>query len=517
MKVASCSQIQSIDNDTIEKIGISGAVLMENAALKIVEEIKKTMGEVSFKSVVVFCGKGNNGGDGFAIARHLFNLGANVLVVLMAEVKDIKGEALANLQIIQKLGLKIVQAANGQHLEEIAATLYLCDLVVDAIFGTGIKGNISDAVADVISLINHSGRYVISVDIPSGIHGDTGQVCGICVNADKTVTFTLPKIGLLSYPAADYVGNLVIADISIPKSIVNEQNINVNIIEEEYIKGLIPKRVANSNKGNYGRILIVAGSTGMTGAAALSGLAAVRAGSGLVTVAIPKSLNAIMEMKLTEVMTLPLKDDDRGVLASGSADDILSKMTKTDVLLYGPGLSVSDSIQGILETILKQSDIPVVIDADGINALSANINVLKECKCPIILTPHPGEMSRMTGIGIQDIQTRRIEIARSFAESWNVTVVLKGARTVIAHPDGEVFINRTGNSGMATGGTGDVLAGVIASLMGQGLSVRHAAEIGVYIHGVAGDIQCEIRGEYGMIASDLVDSLPAAICQLSKG
>ncbi|WHH61749.1 NAD(P)H-hydrate dehydratase [Petroclostridium sp. X23] len=515
--MASCSTMRKIDNDAIEKIGIPGVVLMENAGLTVVEEIKKTLGELSYKSVIIFCGRGNNGGDGFVIARHLFNAGVNVLVVLVAETKDIKGDALTNFKIIQKLGVKIIQSVDGQYLEEIAASLYLCDMVVDAIFGTGIKGTVSDAVAAIFDLINSSGRCVLSVDIPSGINGDSGKICGSCVNANKTVSFVLPKVGLLNYPAADYVGHLVVSDISIPMSIIQQQNININTIEKDYIKGLLPVRIANSNKGDYGKVLIIAGSTGMTGAAALAGLAAVRAGAGLVTVGIPKSLNPVMEIKLTEVMTLPLEEDDDGILVYSSIDKILDKMRKTDVLVFGPGLSVNQGIADILEAVLRQSNIPVVIDADGINALSANINVLKECKCPIIITPHPGEMSRLTGLEIPSIEADRIEIAKNFAAQWNVTVVLKGARTIIAHPNGEVFINCTGNPGMATGGTGDVLAGVIASLIGQGLEAFDAAVAGVYIHGAAGDLQAFEKGEYGLIASDIINGIPAVLQQLALG
>jgi NAD(P)H-hydrate epimerase len=511
-----------IDQKAIQEVGIPGVVLMENAALKVVEEIKKTLGEVRYKSIMVFCGKGNNGGDGFAIARHLHNAGANVLVVLMADRREIKGDAMINLKIIENLGIKIVHAISEGDLQEnyfenIAASLYLCDLVVDAIFGTGIRGTITGAVAEIIQLINFSGRYVVSVDIPSGINGDSGQICGVCINADKTVTFVLPKIGLLNYPAANFIGELTIVDISVPDSIINEQNININIIEKEYIRGLLPARYSNSNKGDYGKVFVIAGSTGMTGAAALAGLAALRSGSGLVTVGIPKSLNAIMEVKLTEAMTLPLEDEKKGVLSYACIGQIFNKINKVDVLVFGPGLSTNPCIFDILKDILKQSKIPIIIDADGINALSTNINVLKECNCPVIITPHPGEMSRLTGYDVEYIQSNRIEVARNFAKEWNVTVVLKGARTVIAYSNQDVFINCTGNAGMATGGTGDVLSGVIASLVGQGLDVDKAAVAGVYIHGLAGDISAGIKGEHGLIATDVIEALPSAIQQLATG
>lgn len=516
MKVANCSQMKNIDRTAIDEIGIPGIVLMENAALKVVEEIKGTLGEIGYKSIVIFCGKGNNGGDGFAIARHLRNMGANVLVILLADENEIKGDALINFKIIRQLSIKIAQVYNRTALEEIAASLYMCDLVVDAIFGTGIKGKITGIADDIIQLINFSGRYVISVDIPSGINGDDGRICGICVNADKTVTFVLPKIGLLNFPAADYVGELVIADISIPHSIIQAQNININTIGREDIKALLPLRKNDSNKGDYGKIVVVAGSTGMTGAAALAATAALRSGSGLVTVGIPKSLNMLMEVKLTEAMSLPLEDDGKGVLSQSCTSQILEKMCKTDVLVFGPGLTNEPSVSDILADILKKADIPIIIDADGINALAKNINILKECNCPVVITPHPGEMSRLTGLDIRHIQSDRIEVAQKFAQEWQVTVVLKGARTIIACPTGETFINTTGNPGMATGGTGDVLSGLIASLIGQGLDINRAAMMGVYIHGFAADLEVGQKGQHGLIATDIVEALPMAFYELSN-
>lgn len=511
MKVANCEQMREIDRMAIEELGIPGIVLMENAAFKVVEQIKESLGDIAYKSIIIFCGKGNNGGDGFAVARHLFNMGANVLVVLLGEKKDIKKDALTNFSTIEKLGVKIVEVKDDTHLEEIAASLYLCDLVVDAILGTGTKGRIDGVISDVIQLINFSGRHTISVDIPSGINGDTGDVLGECVSADKTVTFALPKLGLYSYPAADYVGKLTVADISIPHSIIQAQNININIVDKEYIKGLLPVRRRDSNKGDYGRNFVIAGSEGMAGAAAMTSLACLRTGSGLVTLGTPRAVSGILAAKLTEVMVLPLEDDGRGVLSEKSTITVIDKANRSDVVVLGPGLSGNESIASITQAVLRESYTPVVVDADGINALSTNINVLKQCKCPVILTPHPGEMSRLTGLPIQKIQADRIEIARSFAQEWNVYLVLKGARTITAFPDGSIYINNTGNPGMATGGTGDVLAGMIASLVGQGVFIGDAAVAGVYLHGLSGDIAASSKGEYSLIATDLINAIPSAI------
>lgn len=516
MKVANCRQMREIDSETINKLGIPGIVLMENAAAAVVKEIETILQEMQYRSIVVFCGKGNNGGDGFAIARRLYNMGANVLVVVLADREEIKGDARINLEIIEKMDLKIVQVLDDSFLEEIAASLYLCDLVVDAILGTGAKGDITGVMRDIIHLINTSGKRVIAVDIPSGVNGDTGEVCGIAVNADVTVTFGLPKLGLLTYPGAGYVGRLVVADISIPDKIIEERNIHINTIDNEYVRELLPVRNSDSHKGDYGKVFIVAGSRGLTGAAAMSASAAVRSGAGLVTVGCPASLNDILEVKLTEEMTLPLDDNMNGVLSTGCIDKILTRLEKSDVILYGPGLSADPSISAILEAILAQSVKPVIIDADGINALAANINILREAKCPVVLTPHPGEMSRLTGIAVRDIQANRIHIAKDFAQKWNTVIILKGARTVVALPAGDVYINCTGNPGMATGGSGDVLAGVIAAFMGQGIPVAEAAIAAVYIHGLAGDIAAERYGEYSLKATDIIEALPEAFKRLEN-
>ena len=510
MRVANCKQMKAIDEIAINEFGIPGIVLMENAAIAVVKEIERTLGEIRNKSVTVFCGKGNNGGDGFAVARHLFNLGAHVLVVIVGKKEEIQGDALINLNIIENMNLPIIQVSGETYSEETMRSLFSCDLIVDALLGTGIRGKVNGVMAEVIHQINLSGNKVVSIDVPSGINGNTGEVCGVCIHAEKTVTFALPKQGLLMYPGAAYVGELVVADISIPGCIIEEQKINVHTIEKEYVQSLFPNRNRDSHKGDFGRIFIIAGSKGMTGAAVMAASAAMKSGAGLVTVGCPASLNDILEVKLTEEMTLPLEDGMRGVLSPECIKKILSKLSKSDVILFGPGLSEHPDIYRILESVLSWSGKPVIIDADGINALSSNINILRRCKVPIVLTPHPGEMSRLIGIGIKDIQADRINIARTFAMEWNVILVLKGARTIVAQPDGQIYINLTGNPGMATAGSGDVLAGMIASFIGQGLSADDAAIAAVYMHGYAGDIAAQKYGEHPLVATDIIKALPEA-------
>jgi NAD(P)H-hydrate epimerase len=515
MKVANCTQMKQIDTKSINKYGIPGIVLMENAAISVVNETKTFLGDLEHRSIIVFCGKGNNGGDGYAIARHLFNNRANVLVIMISSKEEINGDALINLEIIEKLGVKIIYAQDKSYLEGIAASLYLCDLVIDAIFGTGIRGSIKGISKRIIELINSSGSNVISVDIPSGVNGDTGLISDVCIKADITVTFGLPKIGTICYPGAEYCGKLVVADISIPQNVIDNEGININLLDEKLIENMCPVRYNNSNKGDYGKIFIVAGSKGMTGAAVLASQAALKTGSGLVTVGIPETLNDVVEMKVTEVMSYQLKDTGNGILALESAHDILKKAENGDVLVYGPGLSKNKTIGDILEKIISNYSGPMVIDADGINALSSNINILEESISDIIITPHPGEMSRLTGYEIDYIQKNRLSVAYDFANKWKVTVVLKGARTVIACPDGEMFINTTGNPGMATAGMGDVLSGIIASLIGQGLSAKEASLFGVYIHGLSGDIGVKKIGPFGLTAADVIDRIPETLKKIS--
>jgi ADP-dependent NAD(P)H-hydrate dehydratase / NAD(P)H-hydrate epimerase len=511
MKLATPAQMKQIDALAINKIGIPGIVLMENAALKVVEEVIGIFGDISSKTIAVFAGKGNNGGDAFAVARHLFNKGANVKVYIMSQQSDIKGDAKINLDILAKIGVQTSLLIDNWTINEVGGFLLSSDIIIDGIFGTGLKGKIQSRVKEVIDLINSLKKYTISIDIPSGLDGETGEILGSCIKADKTVTFVLPKKGLTIYPGCDYTGELVIADIGIPQVITNSVDIKLNLIDNNLIKDFIPKRYSISNKGDYGKVFILSGSPGMTGAGCLTARAALRTGAGLIYIGVPAILSSVYDASLTEAVTIPLPDGGSGYLVPGSLGQIMERVNRSTVAAIGPGLSVNENIVQIVHDIIENSNIPLVIDADALNAVSKDISVLARSKAEIILTPHPGEMSRLTGISIEEIQKRRLQIAHDFAAEWKVIVVLKGSRTVIADPLGNVFINPTGNSGMATGGTGDVLTGIIAGLTGQGAKAIQAAVAGVYLHGLAGDAAAKIKGEYGMIASDLVEEIPFSI------
>lgn len=513
MKIVTPHEMREIDRRCIETLGIPGIVLMENAAVRLVDEIEKDLGQVAGKRIVLFAGKGNNGGDAFAAARHLFNKGALVSVVLLAESTDIKGDALVNLKILENMGLCLISAAQTNSMEKVCEVLAAADLVVDGIYGTGFKGEIEGSVQEIVECINRSRKRIMAIDIPSGLDGETGRAAVSCIRAHKTVTFGFPKTGLMIHPGCEYAGELVVVDIGIPYRIVEDMDIRMHWIEEAGAVKLLPGRPADSNKGDYGRVLIVSGSVGMTGAGCLSAEAALRTGAGLVYLAVPAAIASIYDAVLTESITLPLEDKGRGYLDKGCLDAIQKHLERCHVAAVGPGLSAGGDIPVIVGEIIKRSPVPLVLDADALNAIAADVRVLGKKSCDIVVTPHPGEMARLMGISIDDVQNNRVRAAREFAAQWKVIAVLKGARTVIALPDGTVYLNTTGNPGMATAGTGDVLTGMIAGLAGQGVPLAEAAVASVYLHGCAGDEAAAEKGMYGMIAGDLVRRLPYTMKQ----
>lgn len=517
MKVASSGQMNEIDKRTINEIGIPGMVLMENASLKVAEEALKSLGNATGRTVYIFAGKGNNGGDAFAVARHLFNRGADTRVFIPANKKDIKNDAAVNLDILERMKVEVLELTDHSQLPPLKAGLKDADLIIDGILGTGFKGKISGILEKVIEIVNSAGKPVISIDIPSGVNGDTGETPGICVKADKTVTFALPKTGLVVHPGCEFTGELVVEDISIPKSVVEGMDIKLNLTDLGFVSRLIPERRSESNKGDYGKILIISGSEGMTGSGCLAASAALRSGAGLVYLGVPASLSAVYNSSLVEAIVIPLEDNKTGFVSRDSMGKILEKMGGMDAVAVGPGLSTREDIFYIVSGIIENSKVPLLLDADALNAISKDVSVLGMLKAEAVLTPHPGEMARLCGISIKDVQNNRIRIAREFADKWGVTVVLKGARTVIAYPDGSTYINPTGNPGMASAGMGDVLTGVITSLVGQGLKPCDAATAGVYIHGAAGDSAASKIGVHGLIASDLVKELSYSILKIRHG
>ncbi len=531
MKLVTPRQMNIIDACTINDYGIPGILLMENAAAVVVPEAVSMIGSGRGKKIVILAGRGNNGGDAFAVVRLLHSRGYDVKVYLTGVKKGISGDALINLSILERLGIGVEELTDealgdGElkdgvltDRERIDETKLDClrnemeqsCLIIDGIFGTGLSREVDGLARLVIDAANKSGKPILAIDIPSGVDGTNGSVKGSCIRADATVTFCLPKTGLVQNPGCEYTGRLITANIGIPRCVIEKQEILTELMDEERVRELVPTRIANSNKGDYGRVMLVTGSTGMTGSGCLASMAALRSGAGLVYAGVPRSLMHIYGAALTEPIMLPLEDGGSGCLAVECGEQILEHMKRMDVAAIGPGLTVSASITRLIEKIISESTIPLVLDADALNAISGNTSILKKLSVDAIVTPHPGEMSRLTGLHINDIQSDRIGTARNFAEEFGVTVVLKGSRTVTALPDGRVFINPTGNAGMASAGTGDVLTGIIAGLLAQGAGTEDAAAAGVFLHGLAGDAAAAEMGMHGMVAGDVIKYLPQTI------
>ena len=522
MKVVTAAEMRQIDQDTIKDIGIPGIVLMETAGSAIVRAIEQHY--PTHKRIGILAGKGNNGGDGIVIARQLAHIGYDVYLFLVSPPESFTGEAAVNLQIAKNLALRIEEILTDATLEteESVSFNYItrCELLVDAIFGTGLRGEVREPIATLINTINNFSIPILSVDLPSGLDADTGNPLGTCVQADRTVTIGLPKRGLLVHPGAEFAGKLEVVDIGFPEQVIDAQNIKVHWTTAADASGWVPSRPSASHKGTYGRVLVIAGATGMTGAAALASKAALRVGAGLVTLATPKHLNPILEGLLPEVMTLPLPETEAGSLAVAAVSTILEFAEKTkSTLAIGPGLSQNPETVTLVHQLVRENQeqglgLRVVIDADGLNALAQATALIPLLGKDAVLTPHPGEMARLTNTSVSTLELDRISTAQQFANEQNVTLVFKGAPTVTGTPDGNVWINSTGNPGMATGGMGDVLTGTIAGLMAQGVSSEQAGALGVYVHGLAGDIVSERLGTHGLIASDVLEAVPEAIASL---
>jgi hydroxyethylthiazole kinase-like uncharacterized protein yjeF len=517
MKAVTPRQMSEIDRISINDFGIPGIVLMENAALKVVEEAEGVLGAFPGKRICVIAGKGNNGGDAFAAARHFFNKGAVVRVYTLAARASITGDPAVNLHILESSGAEVTELTGSEEYDRFVEEVSRADLIIDGIFGTGLKGAVEGFPGKVINTVNKAGKMVISIDIPSGIDGETGKVTGCCIKADKTVTFGLPKTGLLTHPGCEFTGELIVADIGIPEKAVEKMDLRTFLIDREMVLRYMPQRRSESSKGDYGKVLIVTGSAGMTGAGCLAAGAALRTGAGLVYMGVPSSLSSIYDIMLKEAVTIPLEDRGKGFLARECGAELMKLLRGKTVAAVGPGLSVNDETSEVVAEIVKNSEIPLVLDADALNVISKDVSVLKHIGTDMVITPHPGEMARLAGISVSDVQENRMDTAREFAARWKVITVLKGARTIVAVPDGSLYINPAGNSGMATGGTGDVLAGMIAGLIAQGAKPEEAAVAGVYIHGLAGDRAARARSEYGVIAGDVLEEIPYAIRELKHG
>ncbi|WP_293735189.1 NAD(P)H-hydrate dehydratase [uncultured Phascolarctobacterium sp.] len=515
MKLVTAKEMKALDVQAQNDYAMPGILLMDNAAQAVAEAVHEALTALEGERVVIFCGGGNNGGDGLGAARWLQSYGVSVRAFVVGAALDaVQGDAAIELAMFTKTGGRVeaLSTEDDWVLAELAASK--ADVLVDALLGTGFHGELEGDVLRACELLNKSEKYILAVDVPTGVNADNGAVSENAVRADHTVTMALVKTGLLLYPGREYCGDIELADISMPVKLVEEYQSDKYRLTEEIVRELLPLRKANAHKGDAGRVVICAGSPGYTGAAALASDAAVKAGAGLVSLYTPLSSRDVLAIKLTEVMVHGLLERMPGILGGGAASDVASSAEAADVLAIGPGLGTSESTQEAVRTILQKITTPVVIDADALTALAGHTEILAAMQAQKVLTPHPGEMARLTGLEIAEIEADRINIAKKYAEQWQAIVVLKGAPTVIGCPNGTVYVNSTGNSSLATGGSGDVLTGIIAGLAAQEISLQEAAICGVYLHGLA----AELTGiDIGLAAGELAALLPQAREQVLYG
>jgi NAD(P)H-hydrate epimerase len=511
MKIATAIQIKALDRRTIMEARVPSLTLMERAGAGTAEFIEGRFGPLAGKRVTIVCGKGNNGGDGLVVARLLRQRRAIVTVILLAPPAELSSDAAAMYRRWRRVATTS-STKPFRSVEQATPLLTDSDLLVDALLGTGLSAPVTGAYREAIRLMNQAGRPIVAVDMPSGIHADDGAILGHAVQATATVTFGLPKLGLYLGAGIDHAGDIHVVDIGIPGTYIDAIDSRTLLMSPETVRAALPSRPAASHKGTFGHAGILAGSVGKTGAAALAARAALRTGAGLVTVGVPAGVNDVLEAKLLEAMTVPLPDTEARTLSRAGFDRVLAFIQARTAIAIGPGLSTHPETVELVQSLMRHLDRPSVLDADALNALAGRATLLMECKTPPVLTPHPGEMARLeAGATSQSVNADRLGTARRFARERGVFLVLKGARTIVARPDGLVMVCPTGNPGMATAGTGDVLTGMLVSLLAQGVPSWEAACAATYLHGAAGDLAARRLGTAGMIAGDLIEQIPYAI------
>lgn len=517
LPVFTAEEMRRLDRRAVTDLGIPGTTLMENAGAGAAREIQTAFGPLKRRKIVILCGKGNNGGDGFVVARHLRRGGADVRVFLLAGVRDVRGDAAVKLREFKRArGARLTEVRGEEALARVERALRSADLVVDALLGTGLTGPVEGVMARAIAAINAGGRPVVALDLPSGLSSDTGTLLGPTVTASLTTAFAGVKRGLVLYPGAARAGKVRVVPIGIPPGEVS-RGISVFLLEPSDIGPLFPRRPGDAHKGNFGHLLVVAGSVGKTGAAALAGRAGLRSGAGLVTIACPASQQPIVAALGMEAMTEPLPETPSQSLALKARDRLLDLAARADAVALGPGISLDPETQTLARDLVRELERPVVVDADGLSALAGHLDLLKQARAARCLTPHPGEMARMLGRTVAEVEADRIGAVRAFSERYGVFLALKGAGTVIGEPGGKIFVNPTGNPGMASGGAGDVLTGMVGAFLGRGMDPLQALQAAVYLHGLAGDLARDERGEEGLIAGDILEAIPAAMLKLRGG
>jgi len=511
MKVLSSKQMKEIDRRAIQELGIPGPTLMEKAGLRIFQNIQRRFPNLSKEKFTIVAGKGNNGGDGFVVARHLLKQGADPDVLLLASKSEVKGDAAGNLKVAEEIGIRISEVRSVKDLNIQKRKISQSSVIIDAIFGTGLTKPAQRLYVDVIALINKSKAFKVAVDIPSGLSSDTFQIIGPCVKADLTVTLAAPKISHVFPPAEECIGELVIADIGIPSFLFKDKELKLELVEEKTVAPYFKKRKRDAHKGTYGHLFILSGSLGKTGAAVMAGKAALKMGAGLVTVGTPESCLPIVARGMDELMTEPLSETQEKTLSSEALKKTFSLLEGKDALMIGPGISTHPSTAEFVLSLIPKIKIPAVIDADALSILASRPETIKSLRRPAVLTPHPGEFARLLGISTREVVGRKLELVPQFAAEYGVYLVLKGYRTLTATPDGKVYVNPTGNPGMATAGSGDVLSGMIASMIIQEKNLLEAVLAAVYVHGLSGDLGVKKVGEKPLTAGDIIRYLPQSI------
>jgi ADP-dependent NAD(P)H-hydrate dehydratase / NAD(P)H-hydrate epimerase len=515
IKLPTPAEMAALERRCQEASGIDLRALMERAGSRTAEVARSLLRSAGGRRCTVLVGKGNNGGDGLVAARHLSQDGPT-RVLLAVPAAEIRGDPAAHLNDLRERRLWI-EEAEALSPSRLHHALRDADLLVDAIFGTGFRGPARGVPARVIEAANASGVPTLAVDVPSGVDAGAGRADPPCIHAVATVTMALPKVGMLQFPAASHIGRLFVADIGIPESLIRDAQIPTALATAAWVNRTIPPRSPDAHKGRFGRVAILGGARGYAGAPVLAARGAIRAGAGLVTVGLPSSIATVPPAALPEAMTRPLPENGAGTLTAAGEEAAFEFAASQDVVAVGPGLSTHPDAVGLVRRLLLRITVPIVLDADGLNAFAGNAPLLRDAAGPLVITPHPGEMARLLGREVQEVQDDRVAAARQAARLVGGVAVLKGARTVVASPEGRALVIPTGNPGMATGGMGDVLTGAVAALIGAGLPPFEAAASAAYLHGLAGDLAVESRGECGLLASEVADHIPRALSRVRSG
>lgn len=516
LKILSGNQMREVDKKAIEELKIPGILLMENAGRAVYDQVIEIIDTIEDESasVLVICGKGNNGGDGFVAARHLIENDIQTTAVSLFRKDNLSGSALINHDILENF-TEIVYL-DEIDLEKLKQMISASTIIVDAILGTGLNTEVKGNIKDIINSINeYAEGFIVSVDVPSGVNADTGEILGTAIVADYTVTFHALKHGLISYPGAEHAGEVIIVPIGIPETLTDGKYYNTYLITEHYVHISLPMRIEDSHKGTFGKVFNVAGSIGMTGAAYMSSLSSLKVGAGYSILATSQSVVPVISSMAPEIVCIPLEETEEKAISQKALEKALDKSKDADVFLIGPGIGTEESTVEFVSQFIQQltdRGETLIVDADALNCLAIKEDVFLPINS--IITPHAKELSRLMKVPVEKILKDRIKFARDAAQKFNTIVVLKGAKTVIAEPNGNIYINQTGNSGLATAGSGDVLAGMIAGFVAQGLDLKDAAIVGVYLHGLTADIAVEELTEYSLTASELLNYIPAALKEI---